>query len=135
MKIVRYGIAIALLAGLGACSDMMGGSSRAPRQAAVTQPTVAPATVRQVQSKLRDDGYYKQGPVDGVWGSGTQTSVQSFQRDHNLTANGQLDLPTLQALNLANNTTTNSADNNPPPTQPNNNPPPPAHTTTPSQHN
>jgi N-acetylmuramoyl-L-alanine amidase len=96
---------------------------------------VAPATVRQVQSKLRDDGYYKQGPVDGVWGSGTQTSVQSFQRDHNLTANGQLDLPTLQALNLANNTTTNSADNNPPPTQPNNNPPPPAHTTTPSQHN
>jgi N-acetylmuramoyl-L-alanine amidase len=98
----------------------------------MTQPTVSPDTVRQVQSKLRDDGYYKQGPIDGVWGSGTQASVQSFQHDHNLTANGQLDLPTLQALNLA-NTTTNASNNNPPPGQPNYNPPPPPNTPPPAQ--
>ena len=102
MKMMRLGIAIGLLAGLGACSDMMGGkSSGAPRATAATQPTVAPDMVRQVQAKLRDGGYYKQGSVDGVWGSGTEAAVRSFQQDHNMSASGQLDVPTLQALNLA----------------------------------
>jgi N-acetylmuramoyl-L-alanine amidase len=112
---------------------MMGGSSRAPQSAAAAQPTVAPDMVRQVQSKLRDDGYYKQGAIDGVWGSGTQASVQTFQRDHNLPANGQLDMPTLQALNVTSSTTTNSTNNNPPPSQPNYNPPPPTSNTAPAQ--
>jgi len=122
-------IAIGLLAGLGACSNFDSRGS-APQSTAATQPAVAPDVVRQVQSKLRDDGYYKQGPVDGVWGAGTQASVRSFQRDHNLTANGQLDVPTLQAMNLASSWTPNSATNNTPsntpPTQPNYNPPPPS---------
>ena len=85
---------------LGACSNMTGGS-QGTHTAAATQPTVAPEMVRQVQSKLRDGGYYKQGTVDGVWGSGTEAAVRSFQHDHNLSSNGQLDVPTLQALNLA----------------------------------
>ena len=132
MKMLRYGVAICLLTGLGACSGMMGGSgSSGSRTVAATQPTVAPEMVRQVQSKLRDGGYYKQGPVDGVWGSGTENAVRSFQHDHNLTSSGQLDVPTLQALNL----------NNPPAgyndtapvrsTDPNYNPPP-AQSTTPT---
>lgn len=113
MNLLRYGIAVGLLAGLGACSNM--GGSSAPRAAAVTQPTVAPEMVRQVQSKLRDSGYYKQGSVDGVWGSGTEAAVRSYQHDHSLTANGQLDVPTLQALNLAGGSSTNAAVTNPPP--------------------
>ena len=64
-------------------------------------PVVAPDMVKQVQAKLRDDGYYKQGTVDGVWGSGTEMAVRSYQRDHNLGSSGQLDVPTIQALNLA----------------------------------
>ena len=109
MKMMRLGIAIGLLAGLGACSDMMGGkSSGAPRATAATQPTVAPDMVRQVQAKLRDSGYYKQGAVDGVWGSGTETAVRSFQQDHHMGASGQLDVPTLQALNLASGPATSS---------------------------
>lgn len=98
MKTWRYGMAVALLTGLGACSNMMGNTSS--RQAALVQPTVAPGMVKQVQSKLRDDGYYKQGSVDGVWGSGTESAVRSFQKDHNLDSSGQLDVPTIQALNL-----------------------------------
>jgi peptidoglycan hydrolase-like protein with peptidoglycan-binding domain len=115
MKTWRYGIAVGLLAGLGACSNMMGGGSGATRPVATTQPTVAPEMVRQVQSKLRDDGYYKQGPVDGVWGSGTETAVRSFQHDHNLGSSGQLDVPTLQALNVAG---VAQASNNTAPVQP-----------------
>ncbi len=115
--------ALGLLVGLGACSNMMGGSAPAPRPiAAATQPTVSPDLVRQVQSKLHDDGYYKQGPVDGVWGAGTESAVRSFQRDHNLGSSGQLDVPTLQAMNLSGGTQVGSSDRPPPadstPTQP-----------------
>jgi peptidoglycan hydrolase-like protein with peptidoglycan-binding domain len=98
----RYGIAVSLLAGLGACSNMMGSSNSTSKPVAMTQPTVAPDMVKQVQSKLRDGGYYKLGAVDGVWGTGTETAVRSFQKDHNLGSSGQLDVPTLQALNVAN---------------------------------
>ena len=111
MKTWRYGLAIGLLAGLGACSNMMGGGSGQTSHAVATQPAIAPDTIRQVQAHLRDDGYYKQGNVDGVWGPGTESAVRSFQADHRLTSNGQLDVPTLQALNLTNapTTTTNGA--------------------------
>jgi len=109
--------ALGLLVGLGACSNMMGGSAPAPRPiAAATQPTVSPDLVRQVQSKLHDDGYYKQGPVDGVWGAGTESAVRSFQRDHNLGSSGQLDVPTLQAMNLSGGTQVGAS--TPTPTQP-----------------
>jgi peptidoglycan hydrolase-like protein with peptidoglycan-binding domain len=112
MRNLRYGIAVGLLAGLGACSNMMGSSNSSPAPVAMTQPTVAPDMVKQVQSKLHDGGYYKQGPVDGVWGSGTESAVRSFQKDHNLGSSGQLDVPTLQALNV---TSGPVAANNPPP--------------------
>jgi hypothetical protein len=100
MRNLRYGIAVGLLAGLGACSNMMGSSNSSKPPVAMTQPTVAPDMVKQVQSKLHDSGYYKQGPIDGVWGSGTEAAVRSFQKDHNLGSSGQLDVPTLQALNV-----------------------------------
>ena len=136
MKPSYYGIAASLLVSLGACSNLMGNDNAAPRPtAAATQPPVAPEMVRQVQSKLRDDGYYKQGPVDGVWGAGTEASVRSFQRDHNLAANGQLDVPTVQALNLTSSPVNSAANNAPPPAQPNGNPPPPQNPTAPpAQH-
>jgi peptidoglycan hydrolase-like protein with peptidoglycan-binding domain len=101
---LRFGIGAALLAGVAACSNLTGSGS-APRTASVA-PTpvasapVAPEMVRQVQSKLRDGGYYQQGAIDGVWGSGTETAVKNFQRDHNLETSGKLDVPTLQAMNL-----------------------------------
>ena len=101
---VTAALAIAALAALPACSkidSMMGrstGGTAASR--AVAQP-VANDMVRQVQARLQQDGYYKQGMVDGVWGAGTMNAVQAFQRDHSLDASGKLDVPTLQALNIA----------------------------------
>jgi hypothetical protein len=117
MKFIRTGIAVGLLAGLGACSNMMGGGSSRDTTAVAAAPPVAPDMVRQVQSKLRDGGYYKQGAVDGVWGAGTEASVRSFQRDHSLGSSGQLDMPTLQALNLTSGPTANTNPNPPPSTQ------------------
>lgn len=143
MRAWRYGAAVVLLAGLGACSNIMGGENHtasAPPPATATAPTVAPNMVKEVQSKLRDDGYYKQGSVDGVWGSGTEAAVRSFQKDHNLSSNGQLDVPTLQALNVAGapNATSNTAPAQPAsPTQPmgsNANPAPADNTAAPAAH-
>ncbi|MEA2737391.1 MAG: hypothetical protein QOH05_698 [Acetobacteraceae bacterium] len=97
MRRWRYGLAVGLLAALGACSNTMINAGHPPKPIAM-QPVVAPEVVKQVQSKLRDSGYYKQGVVDGIWGSGTESAIRSFQRDHNLDVSGQLDVSTLQAL-------------------------------------
>lgn len=103
MNMSRYGVAVGLLASLGACSNMTGSSSHASRPAATqtaVQPTVAPDMIKNVQAKLHDDGYYKQGAIDGVWGLQTENAVRSFQQAHNLGSSGQLDVPTLAALNV-----------------------------------
>jgi peptidoglycan hydrolase-like protein with peptidoglycan-binding domain len=105
-------LALGALTALPACSNLMGNRSSGSTAAATAPKPVANDMVREVQGKLQQDGYYKQGPVDGVWGTGTMNAVQSFQRDHNLNATGKLDVPTLQALNITDN---GNPPNNPPP--------------------
>lgn len=79
---------------------------------------LTPDTIRSVQQTLQQDGMYR-GRVDGVWGPGTQAGVRSFQQQHNLSATGQLDQPTLAAMNMPGNQSSapgNGAPNyNPPP--------------------
>lgn len=107
-RTVHFLLALGAISVLPACSDMMGSRSAATAPAA-PQP-VANAMVKQVQERLQHDGYYRQGAIDGVWGTGTMTALQAFQRDHGLSATGQLDVPTLQALNVT------DTGNNPPAT-------------------
>jgi peptidoglycan hydrolase-like protein with peptidoglycan-binding domain len=93
-------LALSLVSALPACSYLPGHDRAATPVATAPQP-VANSTVRDVQDRLKQQGYYKQGPVDGVWGAGTMTAVEAYQRDHNLTASGKLDVPTLKSLNVA----------------------------------
>jgi N-acetylmuramoyl-L-alanine amidase len=55
--------------------------------------------VRQVQSRLKEWGYYN-GSVDGIFGSGTEASVKSFQRTNGLTPDGKVGAKTLNELGL-----------------------------------
>lgn len=105
MRDIRNYAACLALAGLAACSSLgIGGTQYSSRSATPPPPApVASDTIRQVQSTLQKDGYYRQGNIDGVWGTGTENAVEAFQRDHSLTVTGQLDGPTLQAMNLASN--------------------------------
>ena len=102
----RLGLAGMTMLGLTACSNSSGSHSSnmapPPASATTSAPTapVAQVTIRDVQTALQQGGYYKGGNVDGLWGPGTQRAVTRFQRDHSLTANGKLDVPTLQAMNL-----------------------------------
>ncbi|MBX9753094.1 MAG: peptidoglycan-binding protein [Roseococcus sp.] len=60
---------------------------------------VSPAVIRNVQQRLRALGFYR-GGVDGVWGAGTQASLERFQQGRGLQATGQVNPLTLQALGL-----------------------------------
>jgi peptidoglycan hydrolase-like protein with peptidoglycan-binding domain len=73
-------LAVGAISVLPACSSMFGNdrSRTTVTPVASTQP-VANGTIRQVQDKLKQQGYYKQGPVDGVCGPGTMTAVQGYQ--------------------------------------------------------
>jgi spore cortex-lytic enzyme len=55
--------------------------------------------VRQIQTKLRDMGFYK-GSIDSVYGSRTKAAVQSFQRARGLTADGIAGAKTLKAMGI-----------------------------------
>jgi peptidoglycan hydrolase-like protein with peptidoglycan-binding domain len=75
------------------------------QQAAIQQPVPAPETlrhssVRAIQGRLQDLGFY-QGGIDGVWGQSTQNAIEQFQQNRGLQPNGQLNSPTLAAMGLA----------------------------------
>lgn len=56
--------------------------------------------VRQIQKKLKELGYYK-GSVDGIYGTGTQKAVRSFQKNCGITADGIAGPKTLRYLGLS----------------------------------
>lgn len=56
-------------------------------------------TVKQIQTKLRDWGYYD-GAVDGVFGSGTEKAVKAFQKKNGLTVDGKVGQATFEALGI-----------------------------------
>ena len=57
-------------------------------------------TVRQIQTKLKQWGYYS-GAVDGVYGSGTEKAVRYFQKKNGLTVDGKCGAQTLAALGIS----------------------------------
>ncbi|MDF2547990.1 MAG: spore cortex-lytic enzyme [Anaerosolibacter sp.] len=65
--------------------------------------------VRQVQTKLKQWGYYT-GVVDGVFGAGTYRAVVQFQRKNGLTADGKVGPATRRALGISAAATSVKAD-------------------------
>lgn len=57
------------------------------------------STVRTVQTRLKNWGYYK-GAVDGIYGSQTVSAVKYFQRRNGLTADGIVGKRTAAALGI-----------------------------------
>jgi peptidoglycan hydrolase-like protein with peptidoglycan-binding domain len=78
-----------------ACADNRSGGLVSPfSRAEAPQPS---ADVREAQQQLRTLGLYG-GPIDGLWGPETQSSVERFQRSRNLAITNRVDQPTLSAL-------------------------------------
>ena len=97
-------LALGSLAALPACS-MMSGHSSGGGSAMARPSQVSPGMVKQVQADLQQQGIYK-GNVDGMWGPETQSAVANFQQAHGMPATGELNSPTLAALNLPSDGTT-----------------------------
>ena len=57
------------------------------------------STVSQIQQKLKNWGYYS-GPVDGIFGSRTESAVIYFQKSNGLTPDGVVGSATLSALGI-----------------------------------
>ncbi len=72
----------------------------APAPPAPPVDHLLPASVRAVQARLRNLGFYG-GAVDGVWGEGTQVAIENFQRGRGLQPDGQLGPSTITAMGLA----------------------------------
>lgn len=58
------------------------------------------STVKQIQQVLKNQGFYG-GQVDGVFGSGTETSVKGFQKAYGLTVDGKVGAATLKAMGIS----------------------------------
>jgi uncharacterized membrane protein YgcG len=103
-------VAAAALIGLAGCSNSNQQATAAPPAAPPPAPAppppptptvnpMAPSTLRQVQTALKQDGLYR-GRVDGKWGPHTEHAVMAYQQKNGLQASGQLDQPTLASLNI-----------------------------------
>lgn len=57
------------------------------------------ATVKKVQQKLKNWGYYS-GSVDGIYGKNTVTAVKLFQKKNGLTVDGIAGTKTLAAMGI-----------------------------------
>lgn len=66
------------------------------------------STVKQIQTKLKNWGYYS-GSVDGIYGSATEAAVRTFQRKNGLAVDGKAGPQTLKALGIADSSASNSS--------------------------
>ena len=69
-------------------------------QAATFQRGSTGSTVKQIQTKLKNWGYYS-GSVDGVYGSATEKAVRAFQQKNGLTVDGKAGPQTLKAMGIS----------------------------------
>ena len=77
-------------------------------QAATYQRGSTGSTVKQIQTKLKNWGYYS-GSVDGVYGSATESAVKAFQRKNGLTVDGKAGPQTLAAMGISAGSAASSA--------------------------
>ena len=66
------------------------------------------STVKQIQTKLKNWGYYS-GAVDGVYGSATEAAVKAFQRKNGLTVDGKAGPQTLKAMGITSGAAANNS--------------------------
>lgn len=84
----------------GQMSDPGMQQSQSQQQQKSESAMMSPDTIKQVQQALNEKGF-QAGPVDGKWGSKTESAVKNFQQDQGMQASGSLDQQTLAALGVS----------------------------------
>ena len=75
--------------------------------AATYQRGSSGGTVKEIQTKLKNWGYYS-GAIDGVYGSRTEAAVRHFQEKNGLSVDGKAGPKTLAALGIQSGTAAQS---------------------------
>lgn len=100
MAVMRRAIVAALALMAALCMAVIGAAVWGAAHAETVYWGSRGETVRQVQTKLKQWGYYA-GEVDGVFGQSTYDAVTWFQRVNGLTADGTVGGATLAALGIS----------------------------------
>ena len=109
MKKFRRILAVVLIVfSIGFClSQVEAISSPSVVVAAVIKKGDSGSTVRTIQTKLKNWGYYK-GSVDGIFGTQTFNAVKYFQRVNGLAVDGIVGNKTLKALGMSTSSSNSS---------------------------
>jgi N-acetylmuramoyl-L-alanine amidase len=102
MKKIYKVIAVALCVfTMGICASTISSTLKPqPAYAIVVKQGNTGATVRKIQQKLKNWGYYK-GSVDGIFGSRTKEAIKYFQRKNGLKVDGIAGPKTLAAMGIS----------------------------------
>ena len=100
MAMMRRAIAVVLAVLTVLCAALAGAAIWFAASAETVYWGSRGETVSQVQTKLKQWGYYT-GSVDGVFGQSTYDAVVWFQRTNGLTADGTVGGATLTALGIS----------------------------------
>lgn len=100
-----------LVIGILLCSIIVLILAKLPVVYAISQYGSSGDEVKQIQTKLKDWGYYS-GNVDGVYGSGTYEAVKKFQSSNGLAADGVAGSQTLQALGINSSSSSGGSSSN-----------------------
>jgi peptidoglycan hydrolase-like protein with peptidoglycan-binding domain len=87
-------VGTAYAAGGSQTKGLEGGSP----QTSMSHSRMSQSQVKDLQSKLKQQGYYE-GQVDGRIGPNTQQAIRQFQEDKGINATGTADPQTMAALN------------------------------------
>ena len=106
-------VRISLIALMVLCMGLCIGISSSPRNyqpayAAVYQQGSSGNTVKTIQRKLKNWGYYN-GSIDGIFGSQTKKAVRYFQSKNGLTVDGIVGNKTLKALGMSTSSSNNTS--------------------------
>ena len=82
------------------CVSMTAAGLAVDASAVVLKQGSTGSKVKEVQTRLKNWGYYK-GNVDGIFGSKTRAAVVWFQRNNGLTQDGIVGSATFRALGIA----------------------------------
>lgn len=98
-KILKYCAALALIIAIVAISVVAFTGGFDAEAASVVKRGSSGTTVRTIQTKLKNWGYYT-GSVDGIFGSKTEAAVKYFQRRNGLSVDGIVGSKTAAAMGI-----------------------------------
>ncbi len=104
-KAIRISLIALMVLCMGLCIGVTSSSNNYQSVcAAVYQQGSSGATVKTIQRKLKNWGYYN-GAVDGIFGAQTKQAVRYFQSKNGLTVDGIVGNKTLKALGISTSST------------------------------